>query len=67
MLLTSDLWQTPHNTASAARSSGSFGADSDGRPNPHPFAGEQVPLWGHSLLAGSRASAMRNVVRNTIK
>ena len=28
------------NNASAARSSGNFGADSDGRPNPHPFAGE---------------------------
>ncbi len=39
-----------YNKASAARASGNSGADSDGRPNPHPFAGEQVPLWGHSLL-----------------
>ena len=27
----------------------SSGPISDGRPKSHPFAGEQVPLWGHSL------------------
>jgi len=31
---------TSHNSESAARASGISGANSDGRPNPHPFAGE---------------------------